>query len=203
MMRAGGFTFIELMITIAVVAIILGIAVPNFQDWIVKNSAKTTAHEIFATLANARLQAIRLGKTTGVCPVGEVDSGSGWVPSTSDTCGGTSNWRHGWISFIDSNKNGKRDDEERITAKHGPLKRKNDGLSGPAYIGFDSVGARKDWSGDPTGWIGHFRLCPQIDNRERYWNYGYGIVVNKIGRVRMEASPYESMRHIMGLCPKG
>ena len=36
--RAGGFTLIELMITIAVLAIIVGIAIPSYTQWVIESN---------------------------------------------------------------------------------------------------------------------------------------------------------------------
>ena len=41
-----GFTLVELMVTIAVVAIITTIAIPSFQNMILRQNLRTTAYNI-------------------------------------------------------------------------------------------------------------------------------------------------------------
>ena len=168
----------------------MGIGVPSYQDFVVKVRAKTEARDVYRTLVVARTEAIRRGTRVGTCPVGEVDTGSGFAPSTADRCAPTSRWNHGWISFVDSNANGVRDTGELLIERHSFLKGRNDSLNGPEYIGFDSNGERQDVSGVVKGWNGKFRLCPQID-QPRYGKYARAIIVNIVGRVRVKLPPPE------------
>ena len=89
--QCGGFTLLELMITIALVAIVMGIGVPSYQDFVVKNRIQTQASEIRSSLAMARVEAIRRGLWVVVCP-------------GQTACQGE--WEEGWNSFVDTNTNG-------------------------------------------------------------------------------------------------
>ncbi|WP_448679201.1 GspH/FimT family pseudopilin [Pseudomonas nicosulfuronedens] len=55
--RENGFTLIEAMVTIALLAILLGIAVPSFDLLINRNRAQSTGKELVALLQYARAQA--------------------------------------------------------------------------------------------------------------------------------------------------
>lgn len=61
--KSGGFTLIELMITIAVLAILLAIAVPSFQTLIINMSITSAANEMTAALQQARMEAIRRNRS--------------------------------------------------------------------------------------------------------------------------------------------
>jgi type IV fimbrial biogenesis protein FimT len=56
--RARGFTVVELMVTVAVVAVLAAIALPNFRDFIRRNNVTTQTSNLFADLQLARSQAI-------------------------------------------------------------------------------------------------------------------------------------------------
>ena len=52
--RSRGFTLIELMVTIAVAAILLALAVPSFKTLTVSHALTTTANDIVGALNLAR-----------------------------------------------------------------------------------------------------------------------------------------------------
>lgn len=57
--QAKGFTLIELMITITVVGVLLGISIPSFQSWIERNRIRTAAEGVLNGLQLARVEAIK------------------------------------------------------------------------------------------------------------------------------------------------
>jgi type IV fimbrial biogenesis protein FimT len=78
--EAAGFTLVELMITVAVLAIVLAIGVPSFSAMIRRNQLVSTANEISATMNLARMEAIRRNRRVEICPStnGTTCSGSNW-----------------------------------------------------------------------------------------------------------------------------
>ncbi|MFD0739461.1 GspH/FimT family pseudopilin [Lysobacter koreensis] len=88
-----GFTLIELMVTISVLAILLAIALPSFQGTLRSNRVATTTNELLAAISLARTEAIRNTRGAAVCP------------STAGTaCDGT--WNQGWLVWSDINSDG-------------------------------------------------------------------------------------------------
>ena len=59
--KSSGFTLIELMVTIAVLAIVLTIAVPSFQGVIRSNQLTTEANTLASALQLARSEAVKRG----------------------------------------------------------------------------------------------------------------------------------------------
>ena len=63
-----GFTLIELMITLAVAAILLTVAVPSFQTLIKRNALTARTNNFIADLHFARGEAAKRGSDVSVCP---------------------------------------------------------------------------------------------------------------------------------------
>lgn len=84
-MRYRGFSLIELMVTIAVLAILLAIGLPSFQGTLRSNKVATGTNELIASIALARSEAIRSPGGAGIC-----------ASENGTVCDGTS-WNDGWI----------------------------------------------------------------------------------------------------------
>jgi type IV fimbrial biogenesis protein FimT len=88
--NGSGFTMIELMLTIAIVAIVMSIAIPNFTTTIKNNRLTTQANDFVTALNIARSEAVKRGYQVTLCK------------STNGTaCVTTGNWAQGWIIFAD------------------------------------------------------------------------------------------------------
>ena len=66
MRKNSGFTFTELMVTIAVVAILSSLAIPNFIAWLPNYRLQSGAEEVQSTLQIARITAIKENATVKV-----------------------------------------------------------------------------------------------------------------------------------------
>jgi type IV fimbrial biogenesis protein FimT len=89
-----GFTLIELMVTIAFLAIVMSLAVPSFQQTIASSRLTSTATDVYSSLLQARADAISQGERMTVCK-----------SSDGSTCAtGTTTWSIGWITFVDSSR---------------------------------------------------------------------------------------------------
>lgn len=65
--RARGFTIIELMVTVAIAAILLVIAVPSFRNMLATNQLATAANELVGGLSEARMEAIQRNAGAQFC----------------------------------------------------------------------------------------------------------------------------------------
>ncbi|MBS0444973.1 MAG: GspH/FimT family pseudopilin [Proteobacteria bacterium] len=85
--RACGLTLVELMITIAVMAILMSLAAPSFTTLVMNSRVNTQLDSFFNGLNYARSAALNQSLYVHVCPVGAVDA--------SPDCG--AQWSAGWM----------------------------------------------------------------------------------------------------------
>jgi type IV fimbrial biogenesis protein FimT len=90
-----GFTIIELMITITVLGVLLGIAVPSFMETVRNNRLISQNNEFIGSLNLARSEALKRSGSVSVC-----------ASADEATCSGSTDWSTGWIVFNDANANG-------------------------------------------------------------------------------------------------
>lgn len=102
MKRQNGFTITELLVVMAIVAILLGIGIPSYRY--ITNSYRLSAemNSLSGDLQYARIEAVKQGQPVTVCT------------STNGTgCTGTP-WSRGWIVFPDLNSNNQVDAGENV-----------------------------------------------------------------------------------------
>jgi type IV fimbrial biogenesis protein FimT len=73
-----GFTLIELMVVITVLAVLLGVGVPSFRALIIKTRLKNASFDVFSSIVAARSEAITRNTTVTITP-NSGDWAKGWV----------------------------------------------------------------------------------------------------------------------------
>lgn len=76
-----GFSLIELMIAIAVMAIMAAVGIPAYQTMVLNNRIATTTNNMLGLLQMARSEAITQRRTITVCPSSNMtscDAGAAW-----------------------------------------------------------------------------------------------------------------------------
>jgi type IV fimbrial biogenesis protein FimT len=96
-----GFTLLELIITLAIGAILLSLAMPSFRSIMGDSAITGTANDFVFALQTARSEAIKRSGVVGMCASPD--------PLAADaTCGG--GYNGGWLIYSDVNNDGDRDD---------------------------------------------------------------------------------------------
>lgn len=137
-------TLIELLVAIAVMAVLVAVAAPNFSDTIKRNRVQSQLRELVGSLATARSEAVSRSRRVTVC-----------ASSDGATCTGA--WREGWLVFVDGGTEGAKDAGDQILKVHdgigaNSLKVIDNTNATPAvlaYVSFDRSGftdRRITWS---------------------------------------------------------
>ena len=97
--RQGAFTLIELLITISVLGVLMAIALPNLQGFIVGNKLSSNVNGFIGLINYARSEAIVRNQSVMICP----------KSNTGVACASDQFWGQYEIQvFVDCNGNGDR-----------------------------------------------------------------------------------------------
>ncbi len=155
----SGFTIIELMIVLAIAAILAAIAAPSFTATIQNNRLVTQVNELQASLGLARSEAIKLNNNVTTCP-----------SSNGTSCIG--NWQNGWIVFADD------DADAVVDAGVDTVLRIHGAITGGNTITFTQANVTYNGTGfSRANLISTFRFCDA-----RGATSARGIVINNTGR---------------------
>lgn len=174
-----GLTMIELMITLAILAILTTLAAPSFIQTIASTRLSSATNELLATLTLAKSEAIKRGVRITVCP-----------STDGATCTADINWANGWIVFNDTTRvtNPVVDVGETVLQVGQNL---NDAItirstSSTPYVSFGPDGASKQISGAFSSNV--VRVCStstSLSNAAR----ARDISVQRTGRIDVSTPP--------------
>ena len=90
-----GVTLIELLITVAIVAILASLAAPSFRDSLIRNRLSGYNSDFITAINFARSESIKRGQTVTICR-----------SSDGSSCAANGGWEQGWIVFTDNDGDG-------------------------------------------------------------------------------------------------
>lgn len=125
-----GFTLIELVVTVAVAAVLITVAIPSFTNLIKDSRLIASSNLLVRSLAVARSEAVKRGSPVAMCAS---DNGT--------SCSGS--WTQGWIVFTDAGTEGTVDGTDTVLRVEGSLRNDlavNVAGSETAYVRFQPTG---------------------------------------------------------------
>ena len=159
-----GITALELMVTMAIVAVLLATGVPAFKNYTWNLRMRTAIDTLQTDLNLARGRAISHNIQTIICP----------TTGTGD-CSGNSQWQGGWMVFTDLNGDHHRQDGEALL-KH---------ANATEFLTISSSRSRTYLRFYPNGTAPGSNISIRFCDK-RGAQHARRIVVSNTGRIRTE-----------------
>jgi len=107
--RNAGYSLFELLTTLAVAAILLGIGIPSFGSLAADKYLRTEVNALFHAVYLARTESIARRRVVSICP--SLDG---------QYCDPGNDWSQGWILFVNKGRQNplRRDDDEVLLRRH-------------------------------------------------------------------------------------
>lgn len=168
-MRERGYTFTELVATVAIAGILAAMAWPSFDEAMAGVRVRTAAHALSADLAQARILAVTRGMPVGVCPT-----------DASGGCRRDGVWDEGWQLFEDAGRLRRPRIDDDVIRVHAP--------EGIGRVRIRTPPGRSQARFLPDGRASGSNLSVRICS-DRAGTPGISLVVNNAGRIRSETLP--------------
>lgn len=108
--KIRGFSLIELMVTLVIAGILLGVGLPSFKDFLAVSKIADTSNALVHSIHLARSTSVERLEATGVCV-----SDAPMIDDASCTVG--SNYNNGWFVYVDSDGDGLRGVAEEVVER--------------------------------------------------------------------------------------
>lgn len=111
-LRSCGFSLLELMITLAIGSVLLGLALPSFRTLMGDSQISSTVNDLVFALQTARSEAIKRAGFVALC--------TSATPLAADTACDGKGYADGWIVYVDADADGSRGTDEELILQSGP-----------------------------------------------------------------------------------
>jgi type IV fimbrial biogenesis protein FimT len=165
--RGRGCTLAELMVTLAIAAVLMAAGAPALRDMIARQRLRSTVADLFAAINLTRSEASARGGRVMLAPLD---------PMGRD-------WRRGWAVFVDKNGSKSLDPGDELIFRHGPvaagmaISAAFSSSQAPVYIAYNANGRSCSAGNSMTARWGSLSLVLGAHTRN--------IKINMLGRVRV------------------
>jgi type IV fimbrial biogenesis protein FimT len=164
-MKQHGFTIIELLVTLAILALLVGIGLPSMQETVKQNRIQGILENFSTAIKYTRSEAVGQRANVSIC-----------ASSNQSSC--TGSWQQGWIIFSDVDGAGDFDSGTDTLLRVGEAIETGytlsfDYSSSPTSITFSGRGST-------TGHTGTIKLCEP----GKVAKYARGIILQRTGSLR-------------------
>lgn len=160
MTHATGFSLVELIITLLIAAILLGVGVPSLADSYRHFRADSNIQKIQQHLLFARSHAISYGARITVCPL------------DNNLC--INQWQQGLTVFIDNGEYGKFEADDKILFQLEAFHHED-------TVSYSRSAIRFLPTGLASGTNGTLRYCPGSADSP----YSRAVIISNAGRIRL------------------
>jgi type IV fimbrial biogenesis protein FimT len=189
---------VELMVTLAIAAVLIGIAIPNMRDFVWNNRLATAANDLLRSVQQARSEAIkRQSGLVAVCATADPEAADNAITCSTGAFSG-------WFVFVDADSDGQHDSAEAVLSRGSAhstvtVKSDNDGIVCFNQTGFSPVNCSGQ---SPTD---NVVLCDSRGNTQVGTNStARAVFITQTGRARVSRLYVDvgtALAAIGGTCP--
>lgn len=105
--QSGGFTLIEALMVVVIVAVLTAVGVPTFKDFTISRALRAQVDDIAGTVRLARSEALKRGVAVTICQ-------SNIPEAAAPVCNNANDWMTGWVVFVDRGVRGTFDGTDLV-----------------------------------------------------------------------------------------
>ncbi len=111
-----GVTLVEMLIVIAIAALLASIAFPSYKAMIVSGRISTVTSDLHSSLLLARSEALKRGLSVAMCKSASPNAANPVCDASANDVG----WGTGWIIYVDTDGSRTRNGGEEVIMVRGP-----------------------------------------------------------------------------------
>ena len=163
----GGFSLAELLVVLAIVVVMAGVALPDYRQMIRAQQLKAATNDLFGAIDLTRTQAIARGRRVQLVPL--------------DAAG--RDWSGGWVVFVDRNGDRRPGFGEEVIMRYGApakgitVEAAFSNQQGASYLAYNSMGRSCSNTSSQAARFGTLSLVQDSQIRR--------IKINMLGRARL------------------